>query len=370
MDEYSGDDDEGSDWGDDGRGMHDIDMPHLMAIVSEEEDNIEHDSSDDELLDIPMPNLVPHYQIPQRRIVRQRRHRRRVPLRPVLVPIRPPRVQNPVLRRPRGRPRINGQPMVAAPVVVAPLQQPLADLIGRDGTVWSHNEPPIGRRLARNIVAANPGGPKAVLLNDTSLLTIFSRMFTDAVIEEILRWTNKFATEMYNEFNALHNTNRLWKVATQAELKAVIGILLFAGVKRNKKVPIKDLYTMDPLEYQPFFGASMSRNRLQAILKFLRFDDRAARHARKAAGDNVPRAEPVHQFFETVTSSFHSLFEPYLHLTVDEMVLGYRGRCPFRVFMKGKPEKYGIKLWILVDARTSFVLRMMMYTGTKRHSLG
>lgn len=50
-------------------------------------------------------------------------------------------------------------------------------------------------------------------------------------------------------------------------------------------------------------------------------------------------------------------------LTVDEQLVPYRGRCPFRQYMKSKPAKYGIKIWWNCDALSSYPLRGQVYLG-------
>jgi len=39
-------------------------------------------------------------------------------------------------------------------------------------------------------------------------------------------------------------------------------------------------------------------------------------------------------------------YTPNEHITTDEHVVALRGKCPFRMFIKSKPGKYGIKLWV------------------------
>jgi hypothetical protein len=57
------------------------------------------------------------------------------------------------------------------------------------------------------------------------------------------------------------------------------------------------------------------------------------------------------------------LYTPFEHCTIDEQLLGYRGKCPFRVFIKSKPDKYGIKIVMLNDAKTFYMLNAIPYTG-------
>ncbi|XP_055910786.1 uncharacterized protein LOC129945151 [Eupeodes corollae] len=50
-------------------------------------------------------------------------------------------------------------------------------------------------------------------------------------------------------------------------------------------------------------------------------------------------------------------------MTVDEQLVGSRGRCPFKMFMPNKPGKYGIKMFWIVDAVNSYPLRGEIYVG-------
>jgi len=62
---------------------------------------------------------------------------------------------------------------------------------------------------------------------------------------------------------------------------------------------------------------------------------------------------------ETLSKSF----VPYENVTVDEQLVPFRGRCSFTQYMKSKPAKYGLKLWVLCDASTSYALNLQVYTG-------
>ena len=52
-------------------------------------------------------------------------------------------------------------------------------------------------------------------------------------------------------------------------------------------------------------------------------------------------------------------------MTVDEMLLGFRGRCPFRVYISNKPAKYGIKIFMANDSDSFYCLNAFPYLGKK-----
>jgi len=49
--------------------------------------------------------------------------------------------------------------------------------------------------------------------------------------------------------------------------------------------------------------------------------------------------------------------------TIDEQLVPFRGKCSFRQYIPSKPAKYGLKIQILCDARTWYVLSMEIYAG-------
>ncbi|KOC59109.1 hypothetical protein WH47_10935 [Habropoda laboriosa] len=43
----------------------------------------------------------------------------------------------------------------------------------------------------------------------------------------------------------------------------------------------------------------------------------------------------------------------------------FRGRCPFKIFMKDKSAKYGILIRMLTDSKRRYILNMEVYCGSK-----
>ncbi|KAL4131458.1 hypothetical protein QTP88_008769 [Uroleucon formosanum] len=49
--------------------------------------------------------------------------------------------------------------------------------------------------------------------------------------------------------------------------------------------------------------------------------------------------------------------------TIDETLVAFRGRCPFKMYIPSKPAKYGIKVFSLVDVKMSYTYNLEVYTG-------
>ncbi|XP_070992443.1 piggyBac transposable element-derived protein 4-like [Oncorhynchus clarkii lewisi] len=54
---------------------------------------------------------------------------------------------------------------------------------------------------------------------------------------------------------------------------------------------------------------------------------------------------------------------PAPNITVDEQLMPFMGRCPFRQYILSKPTKYEIKNWAACDAGSSYAWNLQVYTG-------
>ena len=51
------------------------------------------------------------------------------------------------------------------------------------------------------------------------------------------------------------------------------------------------------------------------------------------------------------------------NVTIDEQLVGFRGRCAFRTYMPSKPDKYGLKIWVMADVDTAYCYNAEPYLG-------
>ena len=70
------------------------------------------------------------------------------------------------------------------------------------------------------------------------------------------------------------------------------------------------------------------------------------------------------EFMETLQERWDSLLEGGNCFAIDESMIPWYGKyCPIRVYIKGKPYKYGMKLWQLDDWPTGYCRGFRMYPG-------
>jgi len=224
---------------------------------------------------------------------------------------------------------------------------------GKNRYKWSKNPPAPSRTREHNIIRQRPGliGPAAVK-NKMNTKESFELLIDDNIIEIITNRTNEKITE--NTATYPHCTNHV----SVTEMKAFIGLLLLTGVCKSGREDLESLWATDGTG-RDIFRATMSLKRFLFILSNLRFDDITSREERKAVDRAALISEIFHKFIENCQKNY-SCSE---HITIDEMLCPFRGRCLFRVYMKSKPAKYGIKILCLCDAKTHYLYNAFIYTG-------
>lgn len=119
---------------------------------------------------------------------------------------------------------------------------------------------------------------------------------------------------------------------------------------------------MDELLKGNIFCKIMARDRYVVLLQILHFNDNNA-----ASDDSLAKIRPV---IDKLKISFSRSFAPYENLCVDESLLLYKGRCYFKQFIPSKRSRFGIKLFLLSDCKTNYVLDFISYTGQKTNISG
>ena len=88
------------------------------------------------------------------------------------------------------------------------------------------------------------------------------------------------------------------------------------------------------------------------------------RKKREQRGEQLrDKLAPIRDVFDAWVTTLSKSFIPFDNVTINEQLVAFRGRCSFRMYMKSKPAKCGLKLWALCDSATAYVLNLQVYTG-------
>jgi len=217
-----------------------------------------------------------------------------------------------------------------------------------NGVTYSRN-PPAERRWRRNVIDAQ-NCPQN-LAHVTSEIEAFLLFMPEELLRLVLRHTNRKCRDVSRQ------RNKQIPLFSYEEFLACIGILIRLGADRDNFTSLDDIWSAQ--DGRAFYRGVISRNRFKTFLRLLRFDNYRTRRQR------IPndRLAAISEVWNLFLGSLRRVYIPGPILTVDEQLLGYRGRVPGRTYMPSKPRKYGLKIFWLCEAGTGFALNGMVYTG-------
>lgn len=193
---------------------------------------------------------------------------------------------------------------------------------------------------------------------------VWKLFFDDNIISRIVANTNiKLAATRQNLGPGTNRSN--YRDTNSDEINALIGLLLKSTILKSKDEKMQSLLTKDEFS-RPIFRATMSGERYEILVGCLRFDDCQTQDQRKVNDKAVAISDILSKF----VSNSQAVYCPSGLVTIDEMLVPFRGCCPFRVYMPRKPKKYGLKVMCLADAKTSYLFNVYIYTGKGSNGIG
>lgn len=228
----------------------------------------------------------------------------------------------------------------------------LKNFRAKDGTEWSRTPPPPTRVRAHNIIR----GPIGIAKNTGDLespVDAFRLYMNQKILSQIVQFTNIEAERVYQECNM----QKAWKLTDETEILAFLGLIITGGLYKAKHLTCELLWS--PKHGPPIFRATMSAMRFKALMRFMRFDDKATRSRRR----EKDKLAPIRDIFDEINRRLLDYYVPNESLTVDEQLIPFRGRCSFRQYIPSKPDKYGLKIFWIADSRTFYPMQGKAYLG-------
>ncbi|KRZ77808.1 PiggyBac transposable element-derived protein 4 [Trichinella papuae] len=211
---------------------------------------------------------------------------------------------------------------------------------------WNKQVPSRNVRTRAHNIYSRRQGPRSVARRAKTPFEIWSLFMTRDIIDGIA-----LNTDIY--ILAKSGLN-----ADEDEIKALLGLLPLAGVFHSNRLNLCDLHNTDSTDIE-IFSSTMSLERLRFLLRCMRFDDHATRSERKLQD----KLAPIQMVFDSFVRNCTENYMYYPHVTIDEVLVSFKGRCPFRAYIPSKAAEYGIKIFELSDLETYYVSKMEVYVG-------
>lgn len=204
---------------------------------------------------------------------------------------------------------------------------------------------PTSRYTVANIFRGKPGLKNIGKLTEPGQ---FFKLFIDPqMVEKCVQHTNEYALSVKDDF----------KQVDIPEIYKFIGLKIFIGVFTAKQENLEEMWSRE--FRRAFVYRSMSKNRFKEIKRFIRFDNRQ----RRVLSTNRARLDPIRDFWQAFLNNCKLRYNPESNITIDEMMIPFRGRCSFKMYLPAKPCKYGLKIFAAVELESKYFYTARLYEG-------
>jgi len=174
-----------------------------------------------------------------------------------------------------------------------------------------------GKAAAHNVIGQSPGPTKLAKSQCSEISDTFTLFLQSSLRKTICQWTNHEGAIIYGSS---------WTAVDDEEVGAVILI----GVYKSNNESVAQLWST--LDGWPIFNLTISRGRYQQLFCVLQFDNAQSRRHHRFPD----KLQPIREVFETWDSYLRDSCTCGPSMTVDEQLVCFAGRCPFKQYIPSK----------------------------------
>ena len=182
-------------------------------------------------------------------------------------------------------------------------------------------------------------GPRHGLGLDSSPKDFFDLFFGDAFFDLIVHATISYARSKCNDPNFTTDRDKM---------SAFFGLNILMGI--NKLPKIRSYWDSNLFLGNAGFKTTMPSKRFQILNKYFHISD----PRQENPTDKLTKIRPL---ISKLENAFQDVYVPGKNISIDEGLIKFNGRLSFKQYMLKKPNKFGIKIWMLADSETYFVPR-------------
>ena len=82
-----------------------------------------------------------------------------------------------------------------------------------------------------------------------------------------------------------------------------------------------------------------------------------------AKEDKTNKLRKVSEFSDIIKEKCKPLYQPHQNVAIDERIVKSKHRSGIRQYIKNKPVKFGLKLWVLADSCNGYTYDFSVYAG-------
>lgn len=197
-----------------------------------------------------------------------------------------------------------------------------------------------------------------------SPLDLFQLYFSPATVLTLCTNTNKRAAkskEMGKKYK--------WADVDVEELYKFLELLTYTSLVSLPS--IADYWKQNTTASVPFPATVMARDHFRALLWNIHPSDpeEDEKNDEKKGTSGYGKLFRIKPLINDIISACQAYYHPRRELAVDERMVATKAKTGMTQFMKEKPTRWGIKLFVLADSSNGYTVNFNIYTGkTHTHS--
>lgn len=180
----------------------------------------------------------------------------------------------------------------------------------------------------------------------------FLLFFNMDLVQWLCDWTNENAEIMRADRPSYAKD---WTDVDPPTMLRFFALLMYMGIVHVPNV--EKYWCTDSLYHGLWARAFMSRDRFKQILCFLK----TASPGRVVNPND--KLDKIRLLFDLIRRRSIRYFTPNQNVAIDERMVRNKGRYAFRQYIKDKPTKWGMKIWVLADSETGYSCDFSVYLG-------
>ena len=210
-------------------------------------------------------------------------------------------------------------------------------------TTIPFNPPPFSHRI----------GPAKALDSTATPLEYFMLLFDDDCFQLVADQTNLYASQ--NPPGGRYK----WYDTTVNEIKLFVGMIIAMGLHQVPQ--LEDYWSSDMLLGVPGIVSGMPIDRFKVLQKCLHINDNTK--AKPRGDPDYDRLHKIRPLLNNVNEMCLNQYYPNRELSVDEAMVGFKGRSSLKQYMPQKPTKRGYKVWCICDSHNGYMCKFEVYAG-------
>ena len=185
---------------------------------------------------------------------------------------------------------------------------------------------------------------------DPSPKDFFDLFFGNQFFNLVVHATISYAHSKFNDQN--FTTDR-------DEMSAFFGLNILMGINQLPKISL--YWNSDLFLGNAGFKTTIPLKRFWISNRYFHISDPWQENPM----DKLAKIRPL---ISKLKNAFQNVYVPGKNLSIDEGLIKFNGRLSFKQYMPKKPNKFGIKIWMLADSETYFVPRFQVYLGKQQNA--